>query len=231
MADININPNFDSSFAPNSYFRHQQEFSADKLLYDSLVAESYNKMGVPATFYNTSVNFSDYNDIFGEDIDVNVNRSFNIMISLELPEYEEIFSKYGIENLDAPIAYCSIAAFKKSSEYQLSGTEYISGFAPVTPKAGDIVKPTYSGTFYKIVNVKVEQNQFLQSNHSYRFTMKVMGDEHMTVDPTLSGDSISTLMDIPDIFSISGAIEREKVDVLFDGSQEKPIDNPFSEWG
>lgn len=230
MSDINVNPYFSSNPFPNSYFQIQPQYSADKLLYDSLCAEMYAKKGVPSKFYVTSYDISDFNDIFGEDINVNVNRSFDVMIFLELPNHEEIFSKYGIEGLDNPIAYCSIAAFTKASEYILSGTEYISAFAPVIPKANDIIKPTYSETFYKIVNVKVEQNQFLQANHSYRFTLKVMGDEHMTVDPTLSGDSIATLQDIQDIFNISGAIDAEKGAVLYDDSGETRSGDEFGGW-
>jgi hypothetical protein len=230
MADIDINPNFSSSPFENSYFHHQSEFSPEKLLYDSLLAESIAKFGVPSVFYITQYTNSDYNDIFGEDINQQVLRSFNIMMNLELPLEEEIFEKYGIAGLDVPTAYCSIKAFTLASSYISSGSEYVSAFAPYVPKAGDFVKTVYSPVMYRIVSVKTKSDQFLQTPHSYKFILKVAQDEHLTVDPSLSGDDIAKLMDIEDIFNISGAIDREKGTVLYDDSQETPPDNPFNNW-
>lgn len=228
MADIN--PYFSSDAMPNEYFNHQGEYSADKLLYQSLLAENYNKNGVPCVFYVTDYNTS-HDKIFGEDSNRHVIRSFDFMAMFELPFSVELFSKFGIEGMDNYTADVSIAHFNVASTYGISGA--ISGadlYPSHIPVAGDIVKSKYNETYYEIILVKKQEVQFLQLQHSYRFTMRVLADNHLTVADSLSGDSLSSLMDIADIYNISGAIDIEKQDVLYDGSGEKAKQDPFSAW-
>jgi len=231
MSDVN--PNFESNAMPNDYFRHQEEYSNDKLLYDSLVTEAYNKNGVPMYYYTTTYDITK-DAIFGEDNTRTVERKFKFMAHHELQMELERFSSFGIEGLDNFHIYCSQSHISAASTY---GMDALSGtpdtYDVYTPTEGDILYSVFNAQWYEIINVDREAEQFLQSkNHTWDFFVKSLADEHMTISDALSGDIIVQRMNItPDVFSVSGAVDEEKSDYLFDGSDEdEQPDDVFSGW-
>lgn len=230
MADVN--PNFDSSAMPNEYFRHRENYQNDKLLYDSLVTEAYFKAGVDCDYYKVSYDV-EKDKIFGEDTNRVVERKFRIVTHFELqPELEAYFN--GIEGLDNFHIYCSQSHLSAASTYgmnDLSGTPDV--YESYLPNEGDILYSVFNQQWYEIINVDREVEQFLQSkNHTWDFFVKSLADQHFTISGSLSGDIIEERMNVsPDLFNVSGAVEEEKDDYLYDGSgEEEQSQDPFAGW-
>ncbi len=232
-----INPYFSSSATPNEYFNVQPQYVADKLLYDSIITECYNKFGVPMIYYSIDYDV-EYDKLFGEDMDRLIERKFHCMGFYELQEEIELFTRFGIEGIDNFHIYISKKHFEVASTYSIASynitgdTTGISAYPTIVPKRGDIMKSLYNNRWYEIVNIQAEQEQFLQNKHSWDLIVKIRKDEHMTVAPSLSGDAISAITNMtPDIYDVSATVDSEKVDVLYaPASGEKPPQDPFNNW-
>lgn len=233
----NINPLFESSAIPNEYFNFQPKYQAEKLLYDSIITEAYNKFGVPMVYYCVDYD-TNYDEIWGEDMDRLIERKFNCMVYYELQEEIELFTKFGIDGIDnfhmyISMSHISAASTYDSNSYSITGVSATEGtFTTYTPKRGDIMKSIYNNRYYEIVNVQAEQEQFLQKKHSWDLIVKIRKDNHMSVSPSLSGDAINAITDMQnDIYDISGAIDREKKDILYTPTAgERPSADPFNGW-
>ena len=232
-----INPYFQSSATPNEYFNIQPQYVADKLLYDSIITEAYNKFGIPMVYYSVDYD-KNYDRIWGEDMDRLIERKFYCMAYYELQEEIELFTKFGIEGIDNFHIYISKKHFEQASTYSIASynitgdTTGISAYAPLVPKRGDIMKSVYNNRWYEIVNVQQEQEQFLQHKHSWDLIVKIRKDEHMTVAPALSADGISAITDMKtDIYDVSATVEKEKAEILYVPEVgEKPKQDPFDGW-
>jgi hypothetical protein len=234
MADISSL--FASPAMPTEYFQIQSQYVNDKKLYDSVITEAYNKFGVPMVYYVVDYD-KNYDKIFGEDMDRVIERKFNCMAYYELQEEIEMFTKWGIEGIDNFHLYISKSHLEIASTYNIDGT--MSGstsgegtYPSYTPKRGDIIRSVYNDRWYEIVNIQQEQEQFLQTKHSWDLIVKIRKDEHMTVSDALSADGISDITDIQnDIYNLSGAVELEKPDIIYaPGPGERAVDDPFNGW-
>lgn len=232
-----INPYFSSEPTPNEYFNIQPKYEADKLLYDSIITEAYNKFGVPMVYYCVDYNVN-YDKIWGEDMDRLIERKFHFMAYFELQEETELFSRMGIDGIDNFHIHVSKKHFEVASTYSIvsynitGDTVGVSAYPSYTPKRGDIIKSIYNNRWLEIVNVQAEQVQFLQHKHSWDLIVKIRRDEHMNVSPALSGDGINDVTNIvPDVYDISATIDKEKKEILYVpvvgelGSQD-----PFNQW-
>ena len=71
-----------------------------------------------------------------------------------------------------------------------------------------------------------------EKQHTYDLFVKVLRDEHMSVAPSMSADEITAHTDVdPDIFNLSGDIDREKGSILYNTSGDTVDPNdPFGGW-
>lgn len=231
MADISSL--FGGNAMPNDYFRHQQNYSEDKTLYDSLITEAYNKFGVPLVYYIVTYDVN-YDKIFGEDNNKRVLRNFNVQGYYDLPKEMEQYSQFMIEGLDNFHIHISKKHFETASTYGGISTSALEGDeSAYTPHEGDILKAKYNDYWYEIIQVKQQEEQFLQEQHSWDLTVKPLKDEHLTVTGDMIADEISAHFDVDDIFNVSSAVSNEKEDYLYNtsGDSETTTENdPYGGW-
>lgn len=162
-----LTKNFDDfSRTRNSFFNFNSiSYDNDKLLYDLVLTEAYNKHGVSMTYYVVSYD-TDYNEIFKEDNNRKFTKCFDIMGYYQLPREDEMFSQFGIDGLDVFQIFVSKKHFKTAStRLGYYNEEY-------TPKPGDLIRPLYNEFFYEIVTVKQEIEMFLQGKHTWELTVQ-----------------------------------------------------------
>ena len=220
----------------------------ERTLYDWLLAEAVNHYGVPMVYYMVSFDTT-YDPIFGEDCNRRYVRKFDIMSYYELPNEDHLWTKFGIEGLDNFHIYISIKHFWAQSTMGIrlgafDGKMFNRGFdvnskeadrydiyASVTPKVGDIIKAKYNDYYYEIINVKREKEQFLQKKHSWDLTCKPYINEQLTASKILSGDDITKYNTNTDIFGVSGTVDQQKINILYQpaGSEEN-INDPYANW-
>ena len=222
-------------FAQNeNHFNFQSnKYDSDRNLYDKLLAESYNHNGVPVDFYITSYD-TKYDAIFGEDNNKRVVRKFPLMIFYELPNEEELWNQWGIEGMDNFHMFCSKKHFEVASTIGFSGSgdEIVyDSFDSYKPIVGDILIPKYNKYMYEIVDVREEESMFLQNKHSWDFIVRAYKDEQLSVSDSLSGDFIKDYISQDDILNISGDIDNEKSDVLYNTSGDsEDVNDPLGGW-
>ena len=164
---------------PSDYFNYSNEcHENEKKLYDKLITEAFDQVGIKCDYY--VVDFSTDNEqVLGEDNDKHIVRNFKLKVYFETPPEERQYDTFGISDLDVFSMYASKAAFNI----------YSRGYIPMT---GDLIRPKYNGVIYEIVNVVDTDEQFLNSQHTWRFTVKVWVNEKPTTDDTVVDESTDT---------------------------------------
>lgn len=189
-------------------------YNKESLLYDLLNTEAFNMHGVTSTFYVTSQNTS-YDEIYGEDMDREIIRKFDMMIYYDLPKETHIFQAYGVDYEDVFHAYATKRHFSEVSKMNSAGTSAI--YSSYEPKIGDLVKPKYNSFYYEVVSVKEEEQQFMQRKHSWDMILRAFRPNHQKVSSEVSAtnDQLNVILSAGDLFNIASTIETEKVDILY----------------
>ena len=169
-------------------------------MYDLLITEAYNLHGVAMSYFVLSYDV-DKDRIFGEDNTRVVQRTFDFQAYFELPRDQRSFSVMGMTWNDIFYIYVSKRHFSAASKYRNgvpSESEYI-------PHVGDLVRLSYNElkdpeknirlnsdypepndlmresafntTYYEIVMVKQQTEEFLQKSHSWDLIVRVYRDE------------------------------------------------------
>lgn len=138
--------NFDqfSRTQNTEFFNHYNPlYDNERKLYDLIVTEVYNLHGISLTYYAVTYN-TNYDRIFGEDNDRRVERKFDFMAYMELPQDQKAYSIFGITSTDIVKANVSMRHFEVASTFSLDGPyddTGISGIYPsISPRAGDFVR-------------------------------------------------------------------------------------------
>jgi hypothetical protein len=164
----------------NEFFRCvTRDYDNERLLYDSLVSEAINIHGVEMIYYALTYDVN-YNKIWGEDNDRRYERCFAFMAYYELPKEDNNFTKLSIEPFDTVIMTISKKHFENASLYDSEGFRQPQ-LSAYKPKIGDIIKAGYSNYYYEIVDINQEENMFLQSKHTWTFTVKPFKNEHHSI--------------------------------------------------
>jgi len=233
----------DSPF--KNFFQHQASscYNNEKLLYSKLVGEALLQNGVKTDYYITDYNTS-RDQIYGEDTDRTILRKFPVILYYMLPKQDQLFSKFGIEDLDNFKMWVAKDTFAMSSTLQADDATYNftrGSFPQYVPKVGDLVRSKASSNqvIYEILNVKdsPQDNQFLQSKNVWEFQVRVYRDLHLNLSPTTSATmtSISAFTDQDDYIDINDVIDTEKTDIIITSADDivngDDIPNdPFGGW-
>ena len=163
----------------NTYFNYNSDcYANEKLLYNKITSEAFDQHGVKGDWY--VVDYSTNNEkIFGEDLDKHITNNFPVKVYMEAPMEERQYNQFGMEDLDNFVAYCNMLQFEK----------YSNGYVP---KYGDIFRPYYNGVFYEIINVYNTDDQFLNTPHTWRFTLRVWRNNMLTTDNSVTGERSMT---------------------------------------
>jgi len=230
---------------PNQYFNFFQNkrYDADRNLYENLLTEGFNIQGNPCMYYVVNYDTS-ADQLFGEDDLRPIERRFPIMAFFELPKEENLYGKFGLEELDNFEMHVSKKHFQTASQYETSGVSLfpvtppadVSGVYPIVePKQGDLLRAEYNNTYYEILEVKQEEEMFLQVKHAWRFIVRIMSDQNLTFSSATSGamSQITSAMDQPDIMDDSSHIDDIKDNVLYtsgvgeESNMQDPIGDDF----
>ncbi len=230
---INISmANFDyfTRLPSDVYFNHfNPNYDNERLLYDLLITEGYNKHGVCCSYIVTTFN-TNYDKLFGEDNNRRFERRFKLMTYFDLPKETRTFNNGGIGWTDVFHIYASIRHFNTASKFDFSGT---SAYPSYIPRVGDFLSTDYNNMFYEIISVKMQEEQFLQHQHSYDFVVKVYRDKSFSFNPSTSGDfnDLSQYVGNEDIFNIGQFINEYKEGIVYKPtiSECSPRD-PFNDW-
>lgn len=166
----------DFNYMPNGYFRKSGDlYDNERELYSILQMEAFNIKGTPVEYLVISYDV-EYNKIWGEDNNRRYLSAFNVMAYYELPQEQEIWSKYSIEGIDVFHMFINKLHFNKLS----GGTGIFPLNGGYQPKIGDIVKAKYNNYYYEIVNVNHTEEMFLQFKHCWDLICKPMKIEHIS---------------------------------------------------
>ncbi len=208
----------------NDYFNFDTDYTADKRLYKLLLTEAYNKHGNCLTYYVSTYDTT-YDQIYGEDVNRHYTRYFSIMGYYQLPVEDEMWTQYGIEGMDNFKVFVSKRHFETASRDNNTADSYI-------PKVGDILKASYNGIIYEIIDVGEEEEMFLREKHTWEFTVRPFRDNNVS----LSGDTVDTILSAytdqaTDMFDVSAVVAEEKDEFLYNApSTEESIDDIWGEW-
>ncbi len=218
------------SSLPNNFFQEESiDYDVESNLYDLLATEAINQNGVPMVYYVTSFNTS-YDKVFGEDNNRNIVRNFKIMAQYDLPQEIEQYSSFGIEGIDNFHVFVTKKHLEEASQYNSDQTRKV--YPSYTPKEGDFLKALYQDLWYEVVNVKQQAHQFLKRQHVFQITVRPKRDENLSISASIpSDDSIREIESIFDIFSVSGSIDQETPDKLYDNTGNEQNDPLFGSWG
>ena len=221
-------PNWTDCIPTTNYFQKDTAcYDGEKSMIGSNLQDMINTYAVPMSYYLTDYNTS-YDQVFGEDEDRTILRSFTVNATYELPEENEMVSIYGIEGLDSFKMYISIDHFALASTYS-ADTPNI--WPSETPKVGDIIQAHYSEIYYEILDVKDTEGQFLQTTHVYDMIVRPYRDFHMNLSATIETDPISAFTDQDDYLAINDVIDREKQDIIITSADDTILPNdPFGGW-
>ena len=212
---------------PNQYFNFAGScYDNEKLLYNKTTSEALDMNGVKCDYY--VVDYSTDNEkVWGEDNDKHIIQQYKLKVYFETPPEVRQYTQFGIEDVDSFQMYCTKLMFNK----------YTSGYVP---KYGDFIRPQYNGVLYEITDVIDTDEQFLNTQHNWRFTVKVWENNMVTTTPAISaentetydGDTITPIAEYTengsDTLKQNDIIEQEKTDVLYNDIDNN--NNPFGEW-
>lgn len=219
-----------SRIPSNQFFNHlNPNYNNERILYDLVLTEGYNKHGVCCSYIVLSYNTS-YDKIFQEDNNRRIERRFDCMGYFDLPYETRTFSN-SIGWSDVFHIYVSKRHLSAASK--IDYVTKLSTYDSYNPKVGDILETAYNGVFYEIISVKAQEEQFLQQTHSWDFVVRVIRDKSFQFNPATSGtiQDLSQYMGQEDVFDIGGFIENNKGEVLFNSpSTECSPKDPFNDW-
>ena len=220
-----------SKLPSNVYFNHfNPNYDNERLLYDLLITEGYNKHGICCSYIITSFN-TNYDKLFGEDNNRRYERRFKLMAYFDLPYEVRNFNNAGIGWSDVFHIYASIKHFNTASKYNFQQTSAI--YSSYIPRVGDFLSTDYNNMFYEIISVKMQEEQFLQHQHSYDLIVRVYRDKSININPSTSGDfqDLSQYVGTEDIFNIGQFINEYKDEIVYKPtiSECSPRD-PFNDW-
>lgn len=220
-----------SKVPSNTYFNHfNSNYNNERLLYELVLTEGYNKHGVCCSYYTISYN-TKYDKVFGEDNNRRVERKFKFMAYFDLPYETKTFTNMGIGWSDIFHVFVSMKHFRTAST--LDYTTNTSAYPSYLPKVGDILLTEYNNVFYEIISVKSQAEQFLQFQHSWDFVVRVIRDTSLSFDPSTSATTqdLSEYMNTTDLFDIGPFINENKGPVLYEPSViECGPKDPFNGW-
>lgn len=213
---------------PNQFFNFRGScYDNDKILYQKMTSEALDMHGVKCDYY--VLDYSTNNEkVFGEDNDKHITRQFKIKVHFETPPETRKYSQWGIEDVDTFEMFITKVAFNKySNNYQ--------------PKYGDLIRPHYDGNIYEITDVIDTTEQFLNTQHNWKFTVKVWENTQPTTTSgvqdenteTYDGQTYQPIEEFTengsDTLKQNEIIEEEKDDVLYQDIDNNN-NNPFGGW-
>tara|TARA_R110001606_G_scaffold88448_6_gene199281 strand:- start:8019 stop:8795 length:777 start_codon:yes stop_codon:yes gene_type:complete len=158
-------------------------YNNEKLLYNKLTSEAFDQHGVKGDWY--AVDYSlDNEKVFGEDNSRKILYNFPLKAYTELPFEQKQYNQWGMEELDNFIIYCN--------KYQFETYASRSGHSGYIPHGGDFFRPKYNGVIYEVINVYDTEDQFLNTQHTWRITLKVFRNEMLTTSPNVSAENLVT---------------------------------------
>jgi hypothetical protein len=215
-------PDWDSQVQDSAFFDMDSQCKANESsLYEDLLTESINIYGVDAYWYKVSFSLNN-EKIFGEDNNKTIERKFYIKYFIDqLPVDTKVFNTFGIDGMDILHVYISKAHFQEASQFDQSG---VKNQLEYEPHQGDIIWSSHNSTYYKVIEVKSQIEQFLQRRHTWDITIIPMKSEKINIASEFAIDDINNFVNIPDIMAQNNLIDTEKQKVLYQG----PVDiDPF----
>ena len=225
---------------PSNYFfnYNSQCYVNEKQMFDKITTEAYNAYGSKCDYF--VVDYSLNNEkIFGEDNDRHIIAKFLVKMVFELPPEDRKYTQWGMEEEDRFIMFCGKSQFDEYSSV------YEQGYFP---HEGDLIRPHYNGIIYEITNVVDTDNQFLNTQHTYKLTVRVWTNDMKTASydtstenlhtydgtngiPTEPPESLTSVADYvtngSDFLKQNEIIEEEKKKILY---EDDTNNDPFSGW-
>lgn len=232
-----LNPDGSKSYMPNDFFQFHQNkrYDADRNLYSDLLAEGFNMYGTPMMYYVVTYD-TDYDVLFGEDNNKRIYRKFPVKAMYELPLEEDMYQQFGLEGLDNFEIHISKKHFIQASQYDTSGVALYpkqfnqgktSAYDVYVPQEGDILRAEYNNTYYEVMYVHDEEQQFLQGKHAWKLRVRVFRDEHLSFTSATSGamTDISAVSNIDDTTEINDYITSAFDDIKYTSGIGEATDN------
>lgn len=200
-------------FLPNDYFQFENScYDSEKELYSVLQMDMYNERGVPLYYFVVDYNTS-RDGVFGEDTDRYIERDFDCMAYYNLPHEDYEQSLFGMYELDKFHVYISIEHFAWASTYH-NGEPY--KYSSVVPKVGDLFKADYNGRFYEVLQVKAQEGQFMQTQHSYDLICRLAKNQSFGVkDEVTRKDAVNQELQKDDILKHNSDLDSSKGRFLY----------------
>jgi len=229
------------------FFNHLNPlYDNERKLYDLLVTEAYNCHGITMTYNVLSYN-TKKDRIFGEDNNRSVLRAFDFQAYVELPRDVRSFSIMGITWNDIFHLYVSKKHFAVASKYSngiKSEDSYIPHVGDLvrisynelkdptkstrldtdTPSPNDLLRSSeYNNTYYEIIMVKQQTEQFLQQSHTWDLNVRVYRDKSIPLSGTI-GDGSNTSATFGDLWKYTN--QSDLFDIgKFINKTDEPISN------
>lgn len=186
--------NYDEySDLPNNFFtKCRSEYDKERLLYDVLEMEAYNKFGVQMRYYTLDMSNSD--PLFGENNNLLLTRAFDYMAYYELPNENRQVGLLGLIGVDNFPIYISKMHYDFVSRYSSNGTSAV--YPTYSPKIGDIVYAKYNQQFYRVNMVKMEDEIFLQGKHTYTLFLENFKDKGYSISQELQDLDDDPIFDV-----------------------------------
>ncbi len=220
-----------SPIIPNTtYFRENRTsaYDVESSLFRSFAREAFALHGVEMQYYETSYDTSsNLNVIFAEDRTPRyITRKFTVQTYFELPNEKYNIQVFGMAFLDNIIVSIEKEHFTSASTYESTMTSAI--YDPIIPREADLFFAPFNNTFYEIVSVKQNTNQFLKRQHLWNIEMKVMKNIQINVSATVVSAADSNDLEVLeemllDVFAANQAVSAVAPDVLYQpGDIETP---------
>jgi hypothetical protein len=226
-----------------TYFNFSSDcYNNEKLLYDKITSEAYDQHGVKGDWY--AVDFSLNNEkLFGEDNDRKILFNFPLKVYMELPFEQRQYNQWGMEELDNFVIYCNKYQFEK---YALR-----SNHQNYIPTPGDLFRPHYNGVIYEVSSVKDTDDQFLNTQHTWKITVRVFRNNMLTTTANVSAENLNTYDETNAVptepptqlqpisaYTTSGSdslkqndlIDEKKTDVLYDDPNPSSGSDVWNGW-
>jgi len=165
---------------PNQFFNYRDSsYDNEKLFYQKVTSEALDTNGVMCDYY--VVDYSANNEkVFGEDNDKHVLRNFKVKVFYDVPPEQRQYNQIGMEDLDVFPMYVTKLAFN----------QYSNGYVP---KYGDFIKPHYNSVLYEIVDVIDTDEQFLNTQITWKLTVKVWENNMVTTTSGVQDENLEKI--------------------------------------
>lgn len=212
----------------NKYFNFNSKcYTKEKGLYQHFISEMINMVGVKTEYYVVPVSTTN-NKLMGEDNNRKIIHKFPIMLYFELPEDHHKYVTGTIISEDIIKAYVSTPTFKVASTRGMN--DLLNQMPPMkAPKRGHLVRPTYNGTFYEIIDSIDTEQQFMQEQNYHAITLRVYVDNKIDIDPALVPDmpEAAPIINRPDTFDQTKIVNDEKPKYTLEPKKQNSI---FGSW-